>query len=46
MDTDDMYTAVVPSYTDTIDGVSYVIAYDDDWSTMMNRVEQGLDPNT
>lgn len=46
MDTDDMYTAVVPSYTDTIDGVSYVVAYDDDWSTMMNRVEQGLDPNT
>lgn len=45
-DASDMYTAVVPSYTDTIDGVSYVVAYDDQWKTMMTRVEQGLDPNS
>jgi len=45
MDASGMYTAVVPSYTEDIDGVSYVVAYDDDWTAMMSRVDQGLDPN-
>lgn len=45
MDMSSMYTAVVPSYTDTIDGVSYVVADEAAWADMMARVDAGQDPN-
>ena len=42
----DMYTAVVPSESQTIDGVSYVVADDASWQTMMKKVDAGEDPNS
>lgn len=45
IDSSAIYTAQVPSTTQTIDGVSYVITKDSAWATMMTRVNAGLDPN-
>jgi polyisoprenyl-teichoic acid--peptidoglycan teichoic acid transferase len=45
LDPDTMYTAVVPSTTSTIGGVSYVITIDDEWTQMMALVDAGKDPN-
>lgn len=39
-----IYSAVVPSNTDTIDGVSYVVTDETAWKTMMERVDNGLSP--
>lgn len=44
MDTDEIMTAVAPSYTGTENGVSYVYLYEDEWEEMMARVDAGLDP--
>lgn len=44
-DSSNIYTAQVPSTTKTIDGVSYVITKDSEWSAMMTRVNAGQDPN-
>lgn len=40
-----MYSAMTPSSTMTIDGVSYVITQYPDWTEMMQRVDAGADPN-
>lgn len=39
-----VYSAVVPSNTQTIDGASYVITETSEWQTMMERVDMGLSP--
>lgn len=39
--TDNIYSYTVPSYTETIDGVSYVIAYEDEWAEMMATIDSG-----
>lgn len=39
------YSAMVPSSTMTIDGVSYVITEQSSWQDMMKQVEAGGDPN-
>lgn len=39
-----VYSAVVPSNTQTIDGASYVITETSEWQTMMERVNMGLSP--
>ena len=44
MDTDEIMSAVAPSYTGTENGVSYVYLYEDEWEEMMARVDAGLDP--
>lgn len=44
MDTDKIWSANVPSTTATIDGISYVIANDDELAEMMERVNAGEDP--
>lgn len=44
MNTDEIWSANIPSYTDMIDGVSYVIADDDELALMMERVNAGEDP--
>ena len=45
MDSSSIYTAAVPSSTETIDGVSYVITDEDAWAEMLARVNAGEDPN-
>lgn len=40
-----MYSAVCPSYASYIDGVSYVCPMFDEWRSLMQRVDAGLDPN-
>ena len=44
MDTDSIYSATVPSSSQTIGGVSYVIADETEWKAMMQRVEAGESP--
>ena len=44
MDTDEIYSANVPSTTAMIDGISYVIADEDELEAMMERVDAGEDP--
>ncbi len=39
------YSATVPSSTMTIDGVSYVICDQTEWTEMMQLVDAGYDPN-
>lgn len=39
------YSAMVPSSTMTIDGVSYVITEQSSWQSMMKQVDAGGDPN-
>ena len=39
------YSAMVPSTTQTIDGVSYVITLEDEWADMMQMVDTGQDPS-
>lgn len=39
------YSAMVPSTTETIDGVSYTITLEDEWADMMQMVDTGQDPN-
>ncbi len=39
------YSCGVPSTTKTIDGASYVLTTEPDWSEMMQRVDAGEDPN-
>ena len=40
------YSAMVPSTTQTIDGVSYTITLEDEWANMMQMVDSGQDPST
>lgn len=40
------YSAMVPSTTQTIDGVSYTITLEDEWANMMQMVDTGQDPST
>lgn len=40
------YSAMVPSTTQTIDGVSYTITLEDKWADMMQMVDTGQDPST
>ena len=40
-----IYSAVVPSYSLSQNGVSYVATMYDEWQDMMRRVDAGLDPN-
>lgn len=39
------YSAMVPSTTQTIDGVSYTITLEDEWTDMMQMVDTGQDPS-
>lgn len=39
------YSAMVPSTTQTIDGVSYAITLEDEWANMMQMVDTGQDPS-
>lgn len=39
------YSAMVPSTTKTIDGVSYTITLEDKWADMMQMVDTGQDPS-
>lgn len=39
------YSAMVPSTTQTIDGVSYTITLEDEWANMMQMVDTGQDPS-
>ncbi|MEE0343707.1 MAG: LCP family protein [Eggerthellaceae bacterium] len=39
------YSAMVPSTTQTIDGVSYAITLEDEWVDMMQMVDTGQDPS-
>lgn len=39
------YSAMVPSTTKTIDGVSYTITLKDEWADMMQMVDTGQDPS-
>lgn len=39
------YSAMVPSTTQTIDGVSYTITLEDQWKDMMQMVDTGQDPS-
>lgn len=39
------YSAMVPSTTQTIDGVSYAITLEDEWANMMQMVHTGQDPS-
>ena len=39
------YSAMVPSTTQTIDGVSYTITLEDEWKDMMQMVNTGQDPS-
>lgn len=39
------YSAMVPSTTKTIDGVSYTITLEDEWEKMMEMVDTGQDPS-
>lgn len=45
MDPANMKTAVVPSDSQTIGGVAYVVPNLEAWKEMMRRVDAGLDPN-
>ena len=36
---------MVPSTTQTIDGVSYTITLEDEWANMMQMVDTGQDPS-
>ena len=40
-----IYSAACPSYSMSVDGVSYVCPEFDEWRAMMQRVDAGLDPN-
>ncbi len=40
-----LYSAACPSYTLSLNGVSYVATMFDEWRAMMQRVDAGLDPN-
>ncbi len=40
-----VYSAVVPSYSLSQDGVSYVGTMYNEWRAMMQRVDAGMDPN-
>lgn len=40
-----IYSAMAPSSTATIDGVSYVISDQAGWNAMMSKVDSGEDPN-
>ncbi|NTU88889.1 MAG: LCP family protein [Actinobacteria bacterium] len=40
-----VYSGVLPSEVETIDGVSYVVSRDDEWVAMMERVDAGLSPS-
>lgn len=40
------YSAMVPSTTQTIDGVSYTITLEDEWEEMMELVDSGQDPSS
>lgn len=39
------YSAMVPSTTQTIDGISYTITLEDEWENMMQMVDTGQDPS-
>lgn len=39
-----LYSAACPSYTKNVNGVSYVCTMFDEWKTMMQLVDAGLDP--
>lgn len=39
------YSCMVPSTTQTIDGVSYTITLEDEWKNMMQMVDTGQDPS-
>lgn len=39
-----LYSAACPSYTNNVNGVSYVCTMFDEWRTMMQLVDAGLDP--
>lgn len=39
------YSAMVPSTTETIDGVSYAITLEDEWKNVMEMVDTGQDPS-
>jgi len=39
------YSCMVPSTTQTIDGVSYAITLEDEWKNMMQMVDSGQDPS-
>ena len=39
-----MYSAACPSYAHSVDGVSYVCPRFDEWKTLMQRVDAGMDP--
>lgn len=39
------YSAMVPSTTQTIDGISYTITLEDEWEDMMQMVDTGQDPS-
>lgn len=45
MDTSSIYSYTVPSTTSTVDGVSYVVAYDDEWAEMMEIIDSGGIPD-
>lgn len=40
-----IYSAACPSYSMSVDGVSYVCPEFEEWRAMMQRVDAGLDPN-
>ena len=40
----DMYSAMAPSTTGTVGGVSYTFTYIDQWKLMMQRADAGQDP--
>ena len=40
-----MYSTICPSYSREVEGVSYVCPMFDEWRTLMQRVDAGLDPS-
>ena len=44
MNTDEIWSANIPSTTDDSTGVSYVVALEDELAEMMERVDAGEDP--
>ena len=44
MNTDEIWSANIPSTTDDSTGVSYVVALEDELAAMMERVDAGEDP--
>ncbi|MBQ3106659.1 MAG: LCP family protein, partial [Eggerthellaceae bacterium] len=42
---DSIYSGIVPGYSITTNGVASYVAYFDEWTAMMERVEQGSNPS-